>query len=162
MRDFESNAETFLAIAAAELTGGGDRPAHTAGFKIQVGESVIEFMRDERSPLYIIIDASVLSLNLTGVESRHAALKALHVINHAARGESDWLLTIDAQDTLLLTTRQKVTHLQRNSIRSFLGSIVEVSREAKALWQSADHAVDHSVQQDELSQSRPHSYFIKG
>jgi hypothetical protein len=90
------------------------------GIEFEVEGHVTLIVPDPRKTTRMLVDVSVLTLP----DAPADLLRVLHQLNHAARIEHDWVITVDAADRLCLHTKceiaaSKVSVLSGNDVLLF-------------------------------------------
>ena len=103
----------------------------TLGIEFEVEGHVTLIVPDPRNATRMLIDVSVLTLP----QARADLLLTLHQLNHAARLEHDWVITIDVADRLCLHSQREIATCHAADLQSLLSEGIERAQALQGLWQ---------------------------
>ena len=101
------------------------------GIEFEVEGHVTLIVPDPRRSSRMLIDVSVLSLP----DVQADLLRVLHQLNHAARLEHDWVITINSADRLCLHTQCEIAACKASDLQSLLSEGIERAQALQTLWQ---------------------------
>ena len=125
----------FRALLQAVCAEAGmDLPEDSPGIEFEADGHVTLIVPDPRQDDRMHIEVSVLTLPALGGDR----LMALHQLNHAARLDHDWVITIDVANRVCMHTQRAVAGCKASDLQSLLAEGIERAQALCAVLQELD------------------------
>ncbi len=82
----------------------------------------------------LMLEVDVQTLSDESMQTRSAAMLALHQLNHAARAEHDWLIVIDDESVLMMSVSLWVDRTDVGGLEAMLADGIARGQALRRLW----------------------------
>jgi hypothetical protein len=131
--DFQTNPRFEALLAAFAARMGLPAPREGVGLELQSDDLTVRVLADTEDDDLLRVEVDIASAQ--GASA--SALALLHRINHAARLNHDWQVSLDDDDLIVMHALRSLAETDAVALEAMLDVALERSSALQTLWQAA-------------------------